>query len=62
MEVEARFNDSVTRRSGLKERGFKLDVENPRVEYFQMVIESRGLADFLQAPEGRRHDCGSQIM
>ena len=30
-EVEARFNDSVTCRSGLKERGFDLELENYRV-------------------------------
>ena len=40
--AEARFHDSVTCQSGLKERGFDLDVENPRVQYFQGVIKSRG--------------------
>ena len=34
MEAEERFNDSVTCRSGLKEQGFDIDVENPKVEYF----------------------------
>ena len=29
-----RFVSSVTRRSGLRERGFDLDVENSKVEYF----------------------------
>ena len=40
--AEARFHDSVTHQSGLKEMGFDLDVENYRVEYFHRVIESRG--------------------
>ena len=40
-EVKARFIDLVTRRLGLKERGFDLDVENYRVEYSLRVIESR---------------------
>ena len=34
VEAEARFNDSITHWSGLKERGFDIDVEKPRVEYF----------------------------
>ena len=33
-DPEARFHDSVTRRLELREWGFDLDVENPRVEYF----------------------------
>ena len=33
-EVEARFNDSVTRRPRLKEWDFDIKVENPRVKYF----------------------------
>ena len=41
-KAEARFNDSVTHRLGLKERGFDIDVENPKVEYFQRVTESKG--------------------
>ena len=41
-EVEARFNNSVTRWSGLKERGFDINMENSRMEYFQRVIQSRG--------------------
>ena len=47
-EAEARFNDSVTRRSGLKEQGFDIDVENPRVEYFWRVIDSRGWQIFCK--------------
>ena len=46
--AEARFHYSATRRSGLKERGFDLDVENPRVESFQRVIESRGWQIFCK--------------
>ena len=33
-KTEAKFNESVTRRSGLKELGFDIDVKNPRIEYF----------------------------
>ena len=50
-EAEARFNDSVTRQSGLKEQGFDIDVENPRIEYFQRVIQSRGWQNFCKHPK-----------
>ena len=33
-DVEARFHGSVTRHSRLKERGFDIDMENPRIEDF----------------------------
>ena len=29
VDVEARFNDSVTCRSGLREHGFDIDIESP---------------------------------
>ena len=41
-EAKAKFHDSVTHQSGLKEIGFDLDVEKPIVYYFQRAIESRG--------------------
>ena len=50
-DAEARFHDSVTRQLGLREWGFDLDVENPRVEYFQRVIESRGWKIFGKHPK-----------
>ena len=50
-EVEARFNDSVTRRSGLKEQGFDLDVENYRVQYYHRMIESWGWQMFCKHPK-----------
>ena len=50
-EAEARFNDSITRISGLKERDFDLDSKNPRVEYFQRVIKSRGWQIFYKHPK-----------
>ena len=31
-EVEALFQSSITRRSGIKERGFEIDSENARTE------------------------------
>ena len=37
-DVEARFHDSLTRCSRIKERGFDIDVENARVEDFQRFI------------------------
>ena len=33
-DAEVRFHDSITRRVRLKERGFDIDVENPRIEDF----------------------------
>ena len=42
VDAEARFHDSVSRRSGLKDRGFDIDVENPRIEDFQRIIQSKG--------------------
>ena len=41
-DLEGRFNTSVTQHSGIKERGFDIDVENTRVKNFQRVIRSRG--------------------
>ena len=41
-DVEGRFNASVTKRSGIKERGFEIDVDNTKVEVFQRVIHSHG--------------------
>ena len=51
VEAETKFNDSITCRSGLKERGFDIDVENPKVEYFYRVIESRGWQFFCTHPK-----------
>ena len=51
MEAEARFNDSVTCRSRLKERGFDIDLENPKIEYFQRIIQSRGWQLFCKHPK-----------
>ena len=42
IDAKARFHDSVTRRSGLKEMGFDIDVENTKIEDFQRIIQSRG--------------------
>ena len=50
-DVEARFNDSVTRRSGLREQDFDLDIENPRVECFKRVIKSQGWQMFCKHPK-----------
>ena len=49
-DVEGQLNVSVTRCSGIKERGFDIDVENTRVEDFQRVIHSRGWKLFCQHP------------
>ena len=51
VEAEARFNDSVSRRSGLKERVFDIDVENPKVECVQRVIKSKGWQFFCKHPK-----------
>ena len=47
---EGRFNALMTRRSGIKERRFNIDVENARVEDFQRVIQSRGWQLFCKHP------------
>ena len=41
-DTEAFFHDSITRRFGIREKGFDIDVENAQVEGFQRVIHSRG--------------------
>ena len=41
----------VTHRLGLKERDFDIDVENPRIEDFQRVIQSRGWQLFCKHPK-----------
>ena len=50
-EAEVRFHDSVTQHSGIKERGFDIDVENARDEEFQRVIQSRGWQLFYKHPK-----------
>ena len=40
----------MTKRSGIKERGFEIDGENARVEGFHMVIQNRGWQLFCQHP------------
>ena len=41
VDVEMRFHNSVTHHLGLRERGFDIDVENPSVEDFSRIIQSR---------------------
>ena len=41
IDPEVRFHNLVTRPLGLKERGFNIDVDNPRIEDFQRIIQSR---------------------
>ena len=40
VNVEGQFHASITRCSGIKERGFDIDVKNAKVEDFQRVIQS----------------------
>ena len=41
-EATARFQSSITRRSGIQERGFELDSENSRTANFSQTIQERG--------------------
>ena len=50
-DADARFHDSVTCRSRLREKGFDIDVENPKVEEFQRIIQSRGWQLFCKHPK-----------
>ena len=50
-DAEARFHDSVTQRSGIKEREFDTDVANARVEDFQRIIQSRGWQFLYKHPK-----------
>ena len=50
-DVQARFDNSVTGRSGLRERGFDIDIESPRMEHFKRIIESRGWQIFCRHPK-----------
>ena len=50
-DSDARFHDFVTWRSRIKDRGFDIDVENARVEDFQIVIQSRGSQLFCKHPK-----------
>ena len=51
VDADARFHDSMTRRSGLKEWSFDIDIESPRVEYFRQIIESRGWQELYKDPK-----------
>ena len=41
VDAEGRLYASVIKRSGIKERGFEIDVENAKVEGFYTVIQNR---------------------
>ena len=49
--TEGQFYTLVTWRSGIKKRGFDINVENSRVEDFQRVIHSRGWQLFCKHPK-----------
>ena len=50
-DAEARFNDSMTCRSGFGEQDFDIDIESPQVEYFKRIIESQGWKIFCKHPK-----------
>ena len=50
-DAEARFHASVTKRSGIKERGFELDGENARIEGFYKTIQDCEWQLFCQHPK-----------
>ena len=45
-DAQARFHDSVKRRSGLKERGFEID--SPYLADFETIIKQRGWQEFCK--------------
>ena len=49
--VEARFHDSVTRRSGIRERGFDIDVENTRLKTFRELFRVGDGNSFANTPK-----------
>ena len=51
VEAEANFHASITKRSGIKERGFELDSENSRTEGFYKTIQERGWQLFCRHPK-----------
>ena len=50
-DAEGRFHSLVTKRSGIKERGFEIDSENARVEGFHTVSQNRGWQLFCKHPK-----------
>ena len=50
-DVEVCFHASVTKRSGIKEQGFKLDGKNARIEGFYKTIEDREWQLFCRHPK-----------
>ena len=50
-KAEARFQSSITRRSGIKERGFELDNENSKIANFSQTIQESGWQIFCRQPK-----------
>ena len=50
-DAEARFLVSITWHSGIKKKGFDLDIENAQVEDFQGVIQTQGWQMFCKHPK-----------
>ena len=48
-EAEARFNDSITKRADLKERGFEID--SPYLQFIEAVITMRVWQEFCKPPK-----------
>ena len=48
-DAEARFHDSIKRRTGLKDREFELD--SPHLAYFETIIAQRGWQQFCKPPK-----------
>ena len=50
-EAAARFQSSITRRSGIAERGFELVADNARTQIFYNTIRERGWQIFCRPPK-----------
>ena len=49
VNAEAQLHDSIKRRVGLKEKGFKLD--SSHLQYFETIIAQRGWQEFCKPPK-----------